>query len=295
MTHAVVPAAAKLPFWGVWGTLGVFMAAHVSLLIAYSTKTLTPDAFHQYTYAAEIATHAFAVPAIVAKNIEGVREQIVVATLVSTVFHTLNNYFGDSVDVHPWNCLDRGVASALIATVFLKYLAHVHRTDGILIFVAALASSFEFGNILASSLVSLVLVAIIILSFASEIIQGALRGTISFLSLGGSPELDFSPLDFNRSQRTKLFWTLGLQVLSVAAYLTGENISDLEHWAHSIWHAFAYLALYLLVLVLVEEKTKKTKTTKLEELARAKRQDFSNVMTRQREQEIEHLINFRMM
>jgi hypothetical protein len=290
MTHAVVPAAANLPFWGVWGALGVFLVAHVSLLIAFSTESLDADAFHQYAYGAEVATHVFAVPAIVAKNIEGIREQIVVATLVSTVFHTLNNYFGDSVDVHPWNCLDRGVATALIATVFLKYLAHVHRTDGILVFVAALASSFEFGNVLASSLVSLVLVAILFLPFASEIVQSALRGIISFLSFGGSPELDFSPLNFNASQRTKLLWTLGLQILSVAAYLTGENITNLEHWAHSIWHAFAYLALYLLVLVLVEEKTKLR-----DELPRASRKDFSNIMTRQKAKEIEHLVNFRMM
>jgi len=290
MTHAVVPAVAKLPFWVVWGALGVFLVAHFSLLIAYSTGTIAPGAFHEYASAAEIATHAFAIPAVAAKNIEGVREQIVVATLVSTIFHTLNNYFGDSVDVHPWNCLDRGVASALIATVFLKYLAHVHRTDGILIFLAALASSFEFGNVLASSLVSVVLVAILVLAFASEIVQGALRGVISFLSLGGSPELYFSPLDFNQSQRTKLYWTLGLQVLSVAAYLAGENISNLEHWAHSIWHALAYLALYLLVLVLVEEKTKPHK-----EPPRVRRESFSNIITQERAQEVQHLINFRMM
>lgn len=290
MTHALVPAAVKLPFWVTWVVFGAFLVIHLSLWVAYSTETLSPSAFHDYALAVEVGTHVFAVPAIVAKNIEGVREQIVVATLVSTIFHTLNNYFQDSVDVHPWNCLDRGVATALIATVFLKYLAHVHRTDGILIFVAALASSFDFGNILASSLVSAVLVGIIVLSFASDIVQDGLRGVIGFLSLGGSPEKDFSPLDFNESQRTKLYWTLGFQGLSVIAYLVGENNSDLEHWAHSIWHAFAYLALYLLVLVLVEEKTKSSTA-----LPRTRRKDFSNVVTQERSKEVERLLNFRMM
>lgn len=290
MTHAVVPAAVKFPFWVTWVVLGVFLAVHLSLWVAYSRETLSSGAFHDYALAAEIGTHVFAVPAIVAKSIEGVREQIVVATLVSTIFHALNNYFQDSVDVHPWNCLDRGVATALIATIFLKYLAHVHRTDGILIFLTALASSFDFGNILASSLVSVVLVGIIVLSFASEIVQGGLRGVIGFLSLGGSPDKDFSPLNFNESQRTKLYWTLGFQVVSVVAYRVGENNTDLEHWAHSIWHALAYLALYLLVLVLVEEETKSSMA-----LPRASRKDFSNIVTQERNEEIERLLNFRMM
>lgn len=287
MTHALLPAVTNVPDWAVWGGLAVFLLFHILIWIGFNTDRVHSDTFHSYALAAEVGTHLFALPAILTENLQGIREQIVVATIVSTVFHTLNNYFADNVDVHPWNCLDRGVASALIATIFLKYLVHVHRTSGILIFLAALASSFEFGNIMAQSVVSLVLVGILVLPFASELARSIIEGIVSFLSLGGTPESNFSLLNFNDRQRRLLTTTICIQIISVIAYLIGENNSDLEHWAHSIWHAFAYLALYLLVLVLVEEKSK-PKCTRLS------REDYSNAVTKELTEQRTMLMNFRM-
>lgn len=287
MTHALLPAVTKLPYWLVWGGLAVFLLFHIVIWIGFNTDRVHSDTFHSYALAAEVGTHIFALPAILTENLHGIREQIVVATIVSTAFHTLNNYFADDVDVHPWNCLDRGVASALIATIFLKYLVHVHHTSGILIFLAALASSFEFGNIMAQSVVSLVLVGILVLPFASELASSIIEGIVSFLSLGGTPETSFSLLNFNDRQRRLLTTTICIQIISVIAYLIGENNSDLEHWAHSIWHAFAYLALYLLVLVLVEEKSKP-------KCIRLNRQDYSNAVTKELTKQRTMLMNFRM-
>lgn len=287
MTHALLPAVTNVPDWAVWGGLAVFLLFHILIWIGFNTDRVHSDTFHSYALAAEVGTHLFALPAILTENLQGIREQIVVATIVSTAFHTLNNYFADNVDVHPWNCLDRGVASALIATIFLKYLVHVHRTSGILIFLAALASSFEFGNIMAQSVVSLVLVGILVLPFASELARSIIEGIVSFLSLGGTPESNFSLLNFNNRQRRLLTTTICIQIISVIAYLIGENNSDLEHWAHSIWHAFAYLALYLLVLVLVEEKSK-PKCTRLS------REDYSNAVTKELTEQRTMLMNFRM-
>ena len=287
MTHALLPAVTNVPDWAVWGGLAVFLLFHILIWIGFNTDRVHSDTFHSYALAAEVGTHLFALPAILTENLQGIREQIVVATIVSTAFHTLNNYFADNVDVHPWNCLDRGVASALIATIFLKYLVHVHRTSGILIFLAALASSFEFGNIMAQSVVSLVLVGILVLPFASELARSIIEGIVSFLSLGGTPESNFSLLNFNDRQRRLLTTTICIQIISVIAYLIGENNSDLEHWAHSIWHAFAYLALYLLVLVLVEEKSK-PKCTRLS------REDYSNAVTKELTEQRTMLMNFRM-
>lgn len=288
MTHRLLPAVLHLQDWAVWGALALFLLFHTGIWIGYNFNRIQQHTFRSYALAAEVGTHVFALPAILTKNVEGIREQIVVATLVSTIFHTANNYFDNVVDVHPWNCLDRGVATALIGTIFLKYLAHVHRTNGILIFIAALASSFEFGNILASSIVSLVLVAVLILPLASTLVQDVLRGLIAFLSLGSVPENTFSALNYNEKQRRLLFTTLGFQVASVFAYLIGENKSDLEHWAHSIWHALAYLALYLLVLVLVEEHLKPS-------CPRLSREDYSNPVTRELSFAKTALMNFRMM
>lgn len=287
MTHALLPAVTKLPDWLVWGGLAVFLLFHTVIWIGLNTDRVHSDTFHSYALAAEVGTHIFALPAILTENLHGIREQIVVATIVSTAFHTLNNYFADVVDVHPWNCLDRGVASALIATIFLKYLVHVHRTSGILIFLAAIASSFEFGNIMAQSVVSLVLVGILVLPFASELASSIIEGIVSFLSLGGTPETSFSLLNFNNRQRRLLTTTICIQIISVIAYLIGENNSDLEHWAHSIWHAFAYLALYLLILVLVEEKSKP-------KCIRLNRQDYSNAVTKELTEQRSMLMNFRM-
>ena len=71
------------------------------------------------------------------------------ATVVSVVYHSVRNF--TDVDYNGIQRLDHAMSTALIATVFLKYFAHITHVLGIIVLMAASAASFDFGNVLASA------------------------------------------------------------------------------------------------------------------------------------------------
>ena len=239
-----------------WWLLGliIFVVGHVS------TLALNSDAFNDYTLAAEIATHVFSVPAIIrARQVRlTFSSEIIVAVLASIVYHSVRNY--TAVDYEPYQRLDHGLSTGLICVVFLKYVVSVHHVVGLLLLLATLASSLDVGNILSSSVTALVLTAAIALPLVDKTAQSVVRTIIQILTLGATPPQPVD-LQYNMSQRVRLLAAFGFQIASVYTYFQGESDSDMERFWHSLWHAFAYSALYLLTDVVADKKSSSSPTT----------------------------------
>lgn len=217
----------------------VFVAVHASL-----RALPNPEAYEK---SAEIFTHLFALPAIL--RARHMREQIIVATIVSTLYHALQNYSDmPNDDIVPYQRLDHAMSTALIATVFLKYFARLTHVLGVIVLFASLAASFPFGNVLSSALTAAIFVAIITVPCVDRTVYRIVGYMVYVLSLGGVvPEVK----DINLAPyRSKLATAFLLQALSVVCYYVGETNTNLKRWSHSLWHVFAFLSLFVLVDVI---------------------------------------------
>lgn len=225
----------------------LFLAVHTSLL------ALSDETFDVYAKWAEVMTHAFALPAVLRGN--PMREQIIVATVVSIVYHSLRNF--SDVDYSGVQRLDHAMSTALIATVFLKYFAHITHVLGIIVLMAGSAAAFEFGNVLASALTAAILVFIIAVPYFDKAAYSIMSFVVSCLSLGGvAPKKQ--DLDYTKETRRKLLLAFSLQVLSVIFYYLGDNVEHLFHWSHCLWHTFAYVCLYVLVDIIEDSQSEKS-------------------------------------
>ena len=241
----------------VWGSLGVFLAVHVAVLVIYLYGPIENEQFVFYSNVTEVATHVFALPALLDANVAGVREVVSLATVVSTVYHILEN-FTHLEETSAWHTMDRATATGLIATVFLNFLSHIHHNYAAIIFLVGIASSAkEGGNILAAGIVA----TIFLLSLLQQkkktqgenLLQYVVKTTITVLSLGGSaPEADALDLD-----TWMLLRAIGLNVAAIAAFVFAANNKEYDQWAHSLWHAIVYTVLWQLVRVLVDARRKK--------------------------------------
>ena len=177
--------------------------------------------------------------------------EIIVAVLASIVYHCVRNY--TTVDYEPYQRLDHGLSTGLICVVFLKYIVSMHHVVGLLLLLSTLAASLPMGSILSSSVTGLVLTAAIALPLVDKTAQSVVRAIIQILTLGATPP---KPVDlrYNTSQRIRLLAAFGFQIASVYAYFQGKSDSDMERFWHSLWHAFAYSALYLLTDVAADKK-----------------------------------------
>ena len=223
--------------------VALFVLVHACLL------ALSDDELNAYSKWAEVLTHAFALPAILRGT--QMREQIIVATIVSVIYHSVRNFTD-------WNYdgvqrLDHAMSTALIATVFLKYFAHITHVLGVIVLMAGAAASFEFGNVLASAVTAAILVFIIAIPYFDVCAYHILRVVVSCLSLGGvAPKAE--ALEYTLRVRFRLLVAFGLQALSVVFYFVGDNVVRLRHWSHCLWHVFAYTCLYVLVDIISEKE-----------------------------------------
>ena len=242
----VKKAAARLTLWWVGG-LVLFLAAHLTLL-----ALLNRNALDVYVSAAEIGTHVFSVPAILrARQVRlTFSSEIVVAVLASIVYHSVRNY--TDVDYEPYQRLDHGLSTGLICVVFLKYVVSMHHVTSILLLLTALASSLDVGNILSSSWTALVLTGALALPLVDKTAQAAVRAAMQVLTLGTIPPQAVD-LQYTASERARLFAAFLFQIASVYTYFQGESNTDMEKFWHSLWHAFAYSALYLLTDVVADK------------------------------------------
>ena len=227
--------------------VALFVIVHTSLL------ALSDESLDVYAKWAEVMTHAFALPAVLIGK--PMRQQIIVATVVSVVYHTLRNF--TDVDYNSVQRLDHAMSTALIATVFLKYFAHITHVLGIIVLMAGMAAAFEFGNVLASAVTAAILVFIIAVPYFDKAAYNIMSLVISCLSLGGvAPKKQ--ELEYTKETRFKLLVAFALQVLSVIFYYLGDNVQRLFHWSHCLWHTFAYVCLYVLVDV-IQDNNKDSK------------------------------------
>ena len=246
---------------GTWIALGVFVVTHIGLVFLDDTSLLA------YAKWAEVLTHLFAVPAIARGG--HTREQIVVATAVSVVYHSVRNF--SNADYDGLRRLDHATSTALISTVFLKYFLHMH-VVGVIVLFAGMAAAFPFGNVLSSAVTAAILVLIVALPVVDAAARAVLSGIVHVLSLGGSAP-PVKDLDYATPLRWRLAQALALQILSVVAYFVGDSIKRIDKWSHCLWHAFAYTCLFILVDVIADHE----KPTRDKSLLRPSRRNFNKI------------------
>ena len=254
MEQREVRRVCAVPSWSVWAALIVFLIVHFAVLIFYNNGSIEKDAFIYYSNVTEVATHVFALPSLLDTNIAGIREVVCLATVVSTVYHYLEN-FTESEQTGSWHTMDRATATGLVSTVFLKFLMHMHHTDAILIFLVGIASSVtkHSGNVIAAGIVATIFFAVLFRTAAQGIFQSILKVFIRTLSLGGSvPETAVTNIDSGQ-----LVVALVLNTLAVVAFVYAEYNKEYDQWAHSIWHAVVYTVLWLLIRILVSARNQK--------------------------------------
>ena len=280
MARKSVPAVfgAEIALWVPALCLVVFLIAHFTLFGL--AETLGEETFLLYSKIAEVVTHLFALFAILEKNVEGLREQIVLSTVISVVFHAVENFQGNEI-AKPWHTLDRAAATGLIVSVFVKFLVHVHHSELLLILSVGLACAFPWGNLLASTIVTFILLCVLLLKKSErQPVQSFLKNVVTLLSFGGTPS-DPTTIVFSKKQGDLLVLALVVDFLAVAAYVVGEVVSGLEHWAHTMWHAFVYVTLWLVVKVL--EDALGTKEKGAGTPTRKDRDEFVSLLPRTRE------------
>jgi len=224
----------------------LFVVVHCALL------ALADGALSTYSKWAEVLTHLFALPAVIRGK--RMREQILVATAVSVVYHSIRNF--TDVDYNAIQRLDHAMSTALIATIFLKYFAHISHVLGIIVLMSASAASFDGGSVLASALTAAILVFIVAFPYVDKAAYRILAFAVWCLSLGGvAPKAE--DLVYKKETRYRLLAAFGLQVLSVVFYYVGDSNQRLFHWSHCLWHVFAYTCLYVLVDVIADKEGKR--------------------------------------
>lgn len=253
MEEKEVRRVCAVPEWLVWGGLGVFLVVHVSVLLSYTNGPLERDTFVYYSNVTEVATHVFALPSLLDTNVVGVREVVSIATFVSTVYHYLEN-FTESDQIDAWHSMDRSTATGLVATVFLKFLVHIHHTDAILILLVGIAGSVtkHNGNVFAAAVVAALFFAALLRRKTQSLFQSVLDWFIRILSLGGTT----STTPVSSIDRSKLAAALALNAVAVAAFIFGEMNKNYDQWSHTIWHAVVYVVLWLLIRLLVQNKSR---------------------------------------
>lgn len=280
MARKSVPAilGAEIALWVPALCLVVFLIVHFTLFGL--VETLGGETFLLYSKIAEVVTHLFALFAILEKNIEGLREQIFLSTVVSVIFHAVENFQGKQV-AKPWHTLDRAAATGLVVSVFVKFLVHVHHSDLLLILSVGLACAFPWGNLLASTIVTFILLCVLLLEkSARQPVQSFLKNLVTLLSFGGTPSNPTATV-FTKEQGELLVLALVVNFCAVASYVAGEVVSGLEHWAHAMWHAFVYVTLWLVVKVL--EDALGTKEEGGGTPTRKNREEFVSLLPRTRE------------
>lgn len=244
----------------------LFVIVHASLL------ALADESLNAYSKWAEVLTHLFALPAVIRGKL--MREQILVATAVSVVYHSVRNF--TDVDYNGIQRLDHAMSTALIATVFLKYFAHITHVLGIVVLMAASAASFDFGSVLASAVTAAILVFIIAFPYVDKAAYQIMALLVSCLSLGGvAPKVE--DLAYTKQVRRRLLVAFALQVLSVVFYYVGDNVERLFHWSHCLWHVFAYTCLYVLVDIITDKEAPEATTSAGVAPPRPSRKAFSPV------------------
>lgn len=238
----------------VWSALAVFLIVHLSVLLSHLYGPLERDTFVYYSNVTEVATHVFALPSLLDTNVAGVREVVSVATFVSTVYHYLEN-FTESDQTDAWHSMDRSTATGLIATLFLKFLVHIHHGDAILILLVGIAGSVikNNGNVFAAAVVATLFMAALFKRDTQSTFQRALDGFIRVLSLGGTTSK--SPI--SSIDEKQLVVALGLNALAVAAFIFGELNEKYDQWSHTVWHAIVYIVVWLIIRILVKARTSK--------------------------------------
>ena len=254
MKQEQVKAVFSIPGGLVWGSLVGFLMVHVAVILIYWYGPIENGQFVFYSNITEVGTHVFALPALLDTNVAGVREVISLSTVVSTVYHILEN-FTELEATSSWHTMDIATVTGLIATVFLNFLSHIRHNYAVLIFLVAIACSTKGGNILAAGIVAIIFLLSVLQQKTREenLLQSVVKTTIRVLSLGGSaPEADALDLDTHMLERA-----IALNGVAVAAFVFAEYNEEYDQWSHSVWHATVYTVLWQLVRVLVDSKTRK--------------------------------------
>lgn len=261
---------------GLLVTLPLFVILHLSFLAARGSAL-----FVSYAKILELLTHLFAVPALL--HSRHLREQIFVTVVVSLLYHLLDNFF-PQVNVDPFRRLDLATSTALISTVFLKFLCRTDHVMGIIVLFAGVAASFEFGNMVSVGITGTVLILVLTLPCLDQVAYKTVNWVVYVLTFGGETPKATLKLD-------KYRWELALaflaQALSVVFFFVGRASDALARWSHSFWHTFAFVALFLLVDIVAlredEEKDKKRARRKAHEEPqgprRALRKDYQMLET----------------
>ena len=259
--------------------LCVFLLGHVvALLVSLPLPAQAP--FDDYNKAAEIFTHLFALPALL--RARHLREQILVATVVSIVYHSVRNYAEwTAEDVLPLQRLDHGTSTALIATVFLKFICRTQHVTGTIVLVAAVAAAFvEVGNLLSSAVVGAILVLVLVTPCVSTAAFRVVNACIYIISFGAHAS---DPSDLRlHTEKPSLAIAFVLQALSVGAFFAGENVEGVERWSHALWHVFAYLSLYVLVGIIARREDSGPVPDAGANNARVSRKDFYDFVRQKR-------------
>lgn len=260
MARRKVNEVLSLPDAVVWVLLGIFFTVHVAFLLRYNTGELSQNDFVAYCNATEVATHVFALPSLVSANVEGVREVITLATVVSLIYHFMENYTTDNA-VESWHRMDRATATGLIASVFLKFIVHLHHSDALIILLVGVATSVEDGgNVLAAGIVALVFLLAVLNKNTQGVLQKITTAAVQLLSLGGTTS-EPEATAFTKTETNELWFALLLNAGAVSAFVFSTMNEEYDQWSHSLWHALVYTVLWRLVLVLVSMKTRTSNVT----------------------------------
>jgi hypothetical protein len=226
-----------------------------------------------------LLTHIFVLPALWYAPTVALRGQIFIAVVVSLAFHAVENSAGQNsnLTVDTLQRLDHATSSALIATVLLQQVAGVTRLVSFLVLLSGLAaSSLDVGNFVGIGVTALAF--LLSLLVPKDTGSGKrIRNILSLLTLGGDASSVHVP--WNKDLTTALI----LQITSALAYVVGEWVphpvhTDQQTWArgwHSVWHAFAFLALWaLLEYVRDRERTRASFTP----AKRAQRNEYKSLL-----------------
>lgn len=255
MARRKVNKVFDFPDAAAWIILGIFVVVHVVVLVIYLSEGISQNDFAVYCNATEVATHVFALPSLVSVNVEGVREVITLATVVSLVYHYMEN-FTTSDAVESWHRMDRATATGLIASVFLKFIVHLHHGDALIILLVGVATSVENGgNVLAAGIVALVFLLAVLNINTKGLLQKITTAAVQVLSLGGTTSQPETTA-FSEDETKQLWIALILNVFAVSAFVFSTMNEKFDQWSHSLWHALVYTVLWRLVIVLVSVKTR---------------------------------------
>ena len=162
----------------------------------------------------------------------------------------------------------------------------MEHTDAVLILLVGMASGVSVtskysGNVIAAGIVTTILIAGLLKKNTQGIFQSVLKIFIKILSLGGSVS-ETAVADINPPQ---LRVVLALNIVAAGMFVLAENNEEYDQWAHSIWHALAYIVLWLLIRILVKEDAIPCCSGQKDQkngLARKDREDYETLLPSRR-------------